>query len=241
VHLFGQMADMTALMALARAHELSVVEDAAQAHGARHAGRRAGSLGHAAAFSFFPGKNLGAYGDGGAVVTASRRLSDWLMMARQHGSRQKFQHEFIGTNSRLDELQAAILRVKLKHLDAWNSRRREIAKLYDRELAEVCEVRPLRVKVEDESARHLYVVRLPQRDKVQDHLRRQGIQTAAHYPSLLADQPALAAAARTSPATRVAKDLSHQVLSLPIHPSLCDSDVLRISAALKACFVTRSP
>ena len=130
VHLYGQTADMGAILAIAKKHGLLVVEDAAQAHGARFKGRRAGSMGHAAAFSFYPGKNLGAYGDAGAVVTSNERLAGWLRMARDHGRTSKYEHEFEAQSSRLDGLQAAILRAKLPHLDRWNARRREIAAMY---------------------------------------------------------------------------------------------------------------
>lgn len=231
VHLFGAICDMPSLARLAQRHDLRLLEDAAQAHGATQGELRAGSFGDAAAFSFYPGKNLGAYGDAGAVVTRSAQLDRWLRMARQHGSTRKFEHLFVGRNSRLDELQAAVLRVKLRRLEDWNRRRRRIAEQYDVGIRSLSAT-PL--PATSGSARHLYVVRVGDRDGVLQRMRQHGIQCAVHYPSLAAHQPALRRVGVPFGAYPAGSRLCRQVLSLPIYPEMTDGDVQRVLQALQS-------
>src|SRR6202047_2027432 len=189
VHLYGHPADMDAIMNLAERRGLIVIEDACQAHGARYKGKTAGSLGHAAAFSFYPGKNLGAYGDGGAVVTNDEAIAKNLRMLRNYGQREKYQHMFRGYNRRLDTLQAAVLRIKLKHLEEWNDARRPHAKSYCRLLGQTGIVVP-RATAHSESVWHLYVIQTDQRDALKEYLSSRGIGVGIHYPIPIHLQPA---------------------------------------------------
>lgn len=222
VHLYGQPADMAPILALARRHRLAVVEDAAQAHGARYQGERLGGHGDAVCWSFYPGKNLGALGDAGAVTTRHADLADRIRVLRNYGSRVKYVNEVQGVNSRLDPIQAAVLRVKLRHLDAWNARRAQIAAAYTRGLQtlrdEGLTLPALLPSVE--SAWHLYVVRTPQRDELQQHLERAGIATLIHYPIPPHLQQAYAPLGYGPGAFPVAEALAREVLSLPIGPHL---------------------
>lgn len=230
VHLFGRPADMAAISAVARRHGLFVLEDAAQAHGARYQGKRVGSLGNAAAFSFYPGKNLGALGDGGAVTTDDDALADRLRGLRNYGSPRKYHHLEIGFNSRLDELQAAFLRVKLPHLDAWNARRDAIAGQYAEALHGLPLGLPLPGGGDCLPVWHQYVVTTPQRDRLQAQLAEQGIATMVHYPLPPHRQPAYRALAERSFPS--AEALAAGCLSLPICPTLSAADVERIGAAI---------
>lgn len=232
VHLFGNVCDVNAVREMVRARELFVVEDAAQAHGARLGEHGVGSLGDAAAFSFYPGKNLGAYGDGGAVTTSSERLDEWLRMARQHGSRKKFEHHFLGRNSRLDELQAAVLRVKLQRLHQWLARRKHVAERYDEALGRGCAQR-LGYRLREGSANHLYVLSVPDRDRWARRLRELRIQSAVHYPSTLAAQPALASNRHDEAALPNARELCQRSLSIPIHADLEEAEIDRVCRALR--------
>lgn len=182
VHLYGRCADMDRIQAIATEHGLMVVEDAAQAHGATYKDRPVGSLGQAAGFSFYPGKNLGAYGDGGAITTNDETLAERLRLLRNWGSRRKYYHEEFGLNSRLDSLQAAVLSVKLKHLAAWNARRRELAAEYDERLADCPNVVRPAVCTDGLSAWHLYVLRSTERDRILQRLQQHGVQAGIHYP-----------------------------------------------------------
>jgi len=184
VHLYGNPVDMDPLMRVANQHGLRVVEDAAQAHGARYKDRKVGTItmGGAAAFSFYPGKNLGAYGDAGAVVTNDSSVAEWVRKARDHGRMRKYEHELIGCNSRLDAIQAAVLRAKLKHLSTWTRTRRELAAEYDACLGGVSGVRLTSTTAGAESAHPLYVVRCAERDAVRQRLSQAGIKTGVHYP-----------------------------------------------------------
>lgn len=231
VHLYGQLANMPALQALARRHRLLLIEDAAQAHGATRDGRKAGAFGDAAAFSFFPAKNLGALGDGGAVVTGDALLARRVAALRNYGSEQKYHHLFQGLNSRLDELQAAMLRVKLKYLDADTDWRRRLARRY-RERIGHPHIQLPRVMAEEQHAWHLFVVRCPRRDALQRHLRDHGIHSQVHYPVPPHRQPAYANLhdARLPLTER----LHEQVLSLPIGPTLCDEDADRVIDACQS-------
>jgi dTDP-4-amino-4,6-dideoxygalactose transaminase len=231
VHLFGRPAEMDAINTIARRHGLFVLEDAAQAHGAGYHDQRTGNLGDAAAFSFYPGKNLGALGDGGAVTTDDDALADRLRGLRNYGSPRKYHHPEIGFNSRLDELQAAFLRVKLPRLEAWNARRQAIAGQYDAALRGLPLGLPLAADSNCQPVWHQYVITTAQRDRLQAQLAEQGIATMVHYPLPPHRQPAYRElAGRSFPA---AEALAAQCLSLPICPTLPDADVERIGAAIR--------
>jgi dTDP-4-amino-4,6-dideoxygalactose transaminase len=238
VHLYGQPADIDPMLTLARRHGLKVIEDAAQAHGARYQGRRAGSLGDAAAFSFYPGKNLGALGDGGAITTSDDALARQLRQLRNYGSSVKYHHDLAGQNSRLDELQAAILRAKLPYLDAENESRRQVAKLYLQALGGlVGEGEGAGVVLPSllpgaESVWHLMVVRSPQRDALQAFLAAKGIGSQVHYPIACHRQGAYAG--RAFPALPIAEQLQHEVLSLPMAPYLEMDEVADVAEAVCA-------
>lgn len=224
VHLYGHPADMEAILGTARDFNLAVVEDCAQAHGAADRGRRVGSIGHLAAFSFYPTKNLGAMGDGGAVATRDPALADRLRLLRQYGWRERYISEIPGGNSRLDEVQAAILRVKLAHLDAGNARRREIAGRYDAGLGGLPLKRPA-VAARCEHVFHQYTIEVGDRDRLQQILRDQGIGTAVLYPVPIHLQPAYRGrlpGADRLPCTEAA---AGRILSLPIYPELQDEQV----------------
>jgi dTDP-4-amino-4,6-dideoxygalactose transaminase len=220
VHLYGQPADMDPILALAKARGLKVFEDAAQAHGARYKGRRTGSLGDAAGFSFYPGKNLGAIGDGGAVTTDDAALAERIRVLRNYGSKVKYDHQVVGFNSRLDELQAALLRVKLARLDEWNARRRQVAGEYLAALAEGSGLVLPVVPEWAEPAWHLFVVRHAARKELQAKLAEAGIGTLIHYPTPPHLQAAYAGVARPEWRLPLAERLAKEVLSLPIGPHL---------------------
>ncbi|MBI4915350.1 MAG: DegT/DnrJ/EryC1/StrS family aminotransferase [Acidobacteria bacterium] len=220
VHLYGQTADMDPINEIAARHGLKVLEDAAQAHGARYKGRRAGSLGHAAGWSFYPGKNLGAFGDAGAVTTDDAELADRVRVLRNYGSRVKYLNEVKGFNSRLDPLQAALLRVKLGHLDEWNARRAAIAVRYLEGLRDIPELRLPRVPAWAEPIWHQFVVRHPRRDALQATLTAQGVGTMIHYPVPPHLSTAYAELGMTPGAYPIAEALANTVLSLPIGPHL---------------------
>lgn len=218
VHLYGQPYDIDGVAELAARHGLRVVDDAAQAHGARWRERRVGTGTTASAFSFYPGKNLGALGDGGAVVTDDPDLADRLRMLRNYGSRVKYRHEIAATNSRLDEIQAAVLRVKLGRLDAWNARRAEVARRYLDGLSDVDGLVPPGVADPADPVWHLFVVRTSQRDELQRRLEAAGVGTLMHYPVAVHRSPAYAGT--VTGALPVAERLADEVLSLPMGPHL---------------------
>jgi dTDP-4-amino-4,6-dideoxygalactose transaminase len=224
VHLYGLPADMDAINAIARKHSIRVIEDAAQAHGAKYKGRRTGTLGDAAAFSFYPGKCLGAFGDGGAVVTNDDQIADKARALRNYGSQAKYFNEYLGLNSRLDEIQAAILRVKLRFLDEWNSRRGNLASLLRNALCEVPQVAAPAEPVGFESCWHLYVIRTPERDRVQQALESHGIGTMIHYPLPPYRQKAYADLDLPKGSFPIADQLADEVLSLPMGPHLADRE-----------------
>jgi dTDP-4-amino-4,6-dideoxygalactose transaminase len=236
VHLYGQPADMPAIMAMARRHDLAVVEDACQAHLATAAGQPVGTFGAAGAFSFYPTKNLGALGDGGAVVTNDRALAERLKRLRNGGQTSQYHHVEPGVNSRLDEMQAAILRARLPALAATTGRRRELASRYRIALASA------RVAVPPECdpghVYHLFPVRTADRDALREHLETEGIGTLVHYPVPLPLQPAFADSPLS--ACPVAGRLCEEVCSLPLHPQLTDEDVDRVAAAVQAWQPARS-
>jgi dTDP-4-amino-4,6-dideoxygalactose transaminase len=230
VHLYGQPADMGPILDFAQRHGLKVIEDAAQAHGARYKGRRTGSLADAACFSFYPAKNLGCFGDGGAITTSDARLADQVRLLRSYGSREKYHNEITGFNSRLDELQAAFLRVKLRKLDEWNQRREECAAVYGDALRRVPDITLPAVPDWAEPVWHLYVVRHPQRDALQQHLSRCGIAAQVHYPQPPHLSRAYAGARRWR--LPITEALASTVLSLPMGPHLSLSDQLRVAGAV---------
>jgi dTDP-4-amino-4,6-dideoxygalactose transaminase len=233
VHLYGAPADMDAIREIAQRHHLRVIEDAAQAHGARYRGQRAGSLGDAAGFSFYPGKNLGALGDGGAITTNDDDLAERLRKLRNYGSSTKYQHDVEGVNSRLDEMQSAVLRAKLPHLDEDNAQRAAVADRYREALANT-PVELVQVPGNAESAWHLFVVRTPRRDALRDYLTSRGIGTQIHYPVPCHRQGAYAHQAW--PALPVTEGLQSQILSLPMAPYLSADDVAHVAAQVKAFF-----
>lgn len=220
VHLYGQPADMEPIVAIARSHSLKVIEDAAQAHGARYRGRRAGSLGDAAGFSFYPSKNLGAFGDGGAIITSDRDLHESILQLRNYGSTVKHRHDIIGCNSRLDELQAAYLRVKLRALERWNARRRAAAQYYLLELSNHTELSLPGVASGCNPVWHLFVIRTPRRDALIAQLAGEGISTSIHYPVPPHRSKAYAEAYSRAFRLPLTERISSEILSLPIGPHL---------------------
>ena len=232
VHLYGQPVDLDTFRALADRHKLFLLEDAAQAHGASWRGRRTGSVGDAGTFSFFPGKNLGALGDAGAVTTGDDALATRIRKLRDHGRVDKYSHDLLGTNARLDTLQAAALHVKLAHLDTWNDARRGHAAAYDAAFADVAGVTPIRVLGNASAVFHQYVVRLEDREGARTALSDQGIETGVHYPVPLHRQPALGELEGGD--FSGADSLSGEVLSLPVFPELTDDQRESVVAALAA-------
>lgn len=231
VHLYGQAADMNALLGIADAHGLDVIEDAAQAHGATFEGRQCGAMGRAGCFSFYPGKNLGAYGDGGCVVTNDEDLAQNLRRLRNYGQRVKYEHACKGTNSRLDSLQAAVLGVKLKRLDAWNAARVAHAARYSRLLVASSVVPPV-VDSRSTHVFHLYVIRASRRDELQKHLSDRGIQTGIHYPIPIHQQEAYLGLGQARGCFPVTEKAAQDVLSLPMFPELADGDIDRVVEAI---------
>jgi dTDP-4-amino-4,6-dideoxygalactose transaminase len=234
VHLYGQPADMTALAAIAERHGLALVEDACQAHGARHAGTRAGSIGLAAAFSFYPGKNLGALGDGGAVTTGSEELYERILLLRNHGQESKHVHREVGWCSRLHNLQAGFLLAKLPHLDGWNAARRRAAARYDELLAGIDGVELFTPRAGAEHVYHLYVVQVQERDAVRAKLLDDGIETGIHYAVPLHLQPAYAKPGYGEGSCPVAERLTGRILSLPMFPGISDAQVEYVVERLSA-------
>ncbi|MBI5877346.1 MAG: DegT/DnrJ/EryC1/StrS family aminotransferase [Chloroflexi bacterium] len=230
VHLYGAPADLDPISAIARRHNLRVIEDAAQAHGATYNGRRVGGIGDLGCFSFYPTKNLGAYGDGGLITTNDDALADRLRLLRQYGWRTRDHSVLRGLNSRLDEMQAAILRVKLRHLDAWNARRRALAAAYDRALPDTI-VKPPR-PAGREAVYHLYVIESPQRDALRAHLKARGIETLIHYPI-----PAHQQEAYTDMdwgAFPVSEQLAGRIFSLPLYPEMDEAVIGQVAEAIRA-------
>lgn len=233
VHLYGQPCDMDAIMQIAERHGLKVIEDGAQAHGARWRGRRAGSIGDAGCFSFYPGKNLGAFGDAGAIVSNDDDLLERVRMLANHGRLEKYTHKIEGVNSRLDGMQAAILRVKLRHLDEWNESRRRHADFY----FETLDAGEILLPATDERAEpvwHLFVVRVPERERLQQVLKAEGIATGIHYPVPLHLQPACEYLGIAPGSLPVTEKAAAEVVSLPMYPELTSSQLERIANAVAA-------
>jgi dTDP-4-amino-4,6-dideoxygalactose transaminase len=229
VHLYGQCADMEPILRFADAHALRVVEDAAQAHGAEYRGRRAGTLGDAAAFSFYPTKNLGALGEAGAVVTDEPAVADMVRMTRNHGERERYNSIVRGHNSRLDELQAALLSAKLRHLDVWNERRRTLASRYAQALGDAPVILPSE-GAERRHVYHLFVIRSPERDALRRALAERGVQTLVHYPRPVHRHPAHAGLGRGPGSLSVSERLCEEIVSLPLYPELSAEEIDAISA-----------
>jgi dTDP-3-amino-3,4,6-trideoxy-alpha-D-glucose transaminase len=230
VHLYGQPADMAAIERIASRHNLAIVEDCCQAHLATSGGRPVGTIGAAGAFSFYPTKNLGALGDGGAIVTSDRALADRVKRLRNGGQTDRYHHQEPGINSRLDDLQAAILRARLPRLHGWTDRRRALAARYRNRLAGA----PVQLLPERDPGHvyHLFVVRTAERDALQRHLAACGVETLIHYPVSIPRQPAMAG--QHSADCPVAARMCDEILSLPLHPALRDDEVDEIAAAVHA-------
>jgi dTDP-4-amino-4,6-dideoxygalactose transaminase len=236
VHLFGRTVDMAPIMELARAHRLLVVEDAAQAHGARYRGRRVGTIGDAGTFSFYPAKNLGAWGDAGAVITSRDDLADRVRLLRSHGESPRYRHRVVGTTARLDAIQATILRLKLSRLEDWNRARRLIADRLREALVDAEGiVSPPPTQPDGDHVYHQFVVRTPRRDVVRDLLAERGIATGVHYPIPIHRSEAYEALAEECDPAPHATQLAEEILSLPIFPSMTEEQIGRIGTALRRC------
>jgi dTDP-4-amino-4,6-dideoxygalactose transaminase len=244
VHLYGQPADLDPVFDVARRHGLEVVEDAAQAHGARYKGRRVGALGRAGSFSFYPGKNLGAYGEGGAVVTNDAEVARRLRLLRDHGSARKYEHEIVGHNYRLEGIQGAVLSVKLKRLDEWNALRRAHAARYRELLAPLEEAGALGLPREmpyAEHVYHLFVVQSDERDELQKHLAAAGVQTGIHYPGPVHLQPAYRPLGHKPGDFPEAERQARRVLSLPMFAELTEEQLARVAESVAAWASERTP
>lgn len=228
VHLYGHPANMDAIMDIAKKHNLRLIEDACQAHGALYKGKPIGSFGDAACFSFYPAKNLGAFGDGGIVVTNEAEIFSNLMLLRNYGSRKKYEHDIKGFNSRLDTLQAAILRIKFKYIEKWNTLRKEAAELYNKMLSgSCCELPP-----QDKSSRHvyhLYVIRSKQRDKLREYLKENGVDTGIHYPIPVHLCGAFLDLGYKKGDFPVTEKYANEILSLPMFPGITEKEISFVS------------
>jgi dTDP-4-amino-4,6-dideoxygalactose transaminase len=231
VHLYGHPADMPAIMDIARQYSIHVLEDCAQSHGAAIDGQKTGSWGHMGAFSFYPTKNLGALGDGGALVTNDPDVAERARMLREYGWRKRYMSEIRGLNSRLDELQAAILRIKIKYLNQENERRRELARLYDALLSGMALMLP-RLRGDVEHVYHQYVVRSTRRDDLKAFLKAHSVETLIHYPAPIHLQKAYRDLGYRRGDLPVTEACAGQILSLPLYPEMEDSDVERVSALI---------
>jgi len=238
VHIFGRAADMSRIMDIASRHHLFVVEDACQSMGGEIQGKKLGTFGNAGAFSFFPTKNLGAYGDGGLVVTDDDELAESVRMLRAHGSKVKYHNELIGYNSRLDEMQAAVLRVKLRHLNEWDSRRREIALEYNKLLKDL----PLQLPDpgdKGEHVFHLYTILTDNREELRVYLKSRGVETGVYYPTPLHLQPAYADLGYRKGDFPVSESACERNLSLPMYPELTDEQIHYVAEAVRGFFEER--
>ena len=228
VHLQGRAADMDEINAIAKKHGLYVVEDAAQAHGARYKGQRVGALSDAAAWSFYPGKNLGALGDGGCITTNNKQIADKVRALGNYGSDYKYHHIYQGTNSRLDEMQAAFLRVKLPHLDKWNAARRRIAEVYLAGITNPLIKLPLATSVDYEHIYHVFVIRCDRRDELEKYLKDNGIGTVKHYPVPMHLQKAYEDLNIKEGELPIAEEISKTVLSIPMYYGMTDEEVVYV-------------
>jgi dTDP-4-amino-4,6-dideoxygalactose transaminase len=236
VHLYGQITDMDPLMELASKYHLRVIEDACQAHGAEYKGRKAGTLGDAAGFSFYYSKNLGAYGEGGFITTNDPELYRRIRMIRDHGSERRYYHDLVGMNARLDEIQAVVLRAKLPHLAEWNQKRREHAALYNQLLKGSPAFTP--VEIDGNShIYHLYVVQVPKRDELQAWLKERGIFTGIHYPVPNHLQPAMKSLGYKEGDFPVTENIISKILSLPMFAELIDEEIYAVADAIKSFYI----
>ncbi len=225
VHLYGQTADMDPILAIADRHGVAVIEDACQAHGAEYRGRRAGSLGHAACFSFYPGKNLGAYGEAGGVVTSDEQLASRIRMLRDHGQSRKYYHNVIGMNGRMDGIQGAVLSVKLKYLEAWNARRRDNAQWYRKNLSGLIAVKTPEEMAYARHVYHVFAVRTSKREQMKEALHASGIECGVHYPVPIHLQEAYSASGKAPGSFPVAERCAAELLSLPMFPELTEHQI----------------
>lgn len=232
VHLYGQTVDMDPLRAIASRHGLFLIEDACQAHGAMYKGQRAGSLGDAAAFSFYYSKNLGAYGEGGFIATNDSELYRRMRMIRDHGSERRYYHDLLGLNGRLDEIQAVVLRAKLPHLDEWNELRRSHAALYNQLLAGTPAVTPVECP-ENRHVYHLYVIRVPRRDELQAFLKSRGVFAGIHYPVPVHLQQSIGSSSSGPGHLPVSERVVTEILSLPMYAELTDEEIKFVAVAIK--------
>lgn len=234
VHLYGQPANMSWIMEIARKHNLHVVEDVAQAHGAQFNGFKAGAFGDVGCFSFYPGKNLGAYGDGGLVVTKDEAIAEKIRMLREYGQKVKYHHAIVGYNSRLDEIQAAILRVKLKRLETWNGMRRKNAQKYDELLGHLSNSVSLPAVADNRThVFHLYVVRAKQREALKEFLGQNQISTGIHYPIPVHKQPAMVNLFRYGSKLPVTEQIADEILSLPMFPELTEEEIRFVCSTME--------
>ena len=236
VHLYGQPCQMDGLSELAKSNNLKLIEDSAQAHGATYKGKQVGTFGNAAAFSFYPTKNLGALGDGGAVVTSDANIADFIRQYRNYGQKQKYVGELVGVNSRLDEIQAAILRVKLPYLNQFNTERKRLAEVYLSELSEVGDLKLPITASGCEHVYHIFNIKTKHRDKLQNWLKSQGISTAIHYPVPVHLQPAYQFLGFKSGDFPLAEELAYTSLSLPLFPGLSEQEQQLVIQAIKAFY-----
>jgi len=235
VHLYGQVAEMDPLIRVAGRKGLKIVEDACQAHGATYKGRRCGSLGEAGCFSFYPAKNLGAFGDGGAIVTSDPALAQNVRLLRNYGSAVKYVHEVQGDNSRLDALQAAVLRVKLRRLEDWNASRRRIASRYSEEMGDL-PVKLPHVSADSQHVFHLYVIQVDRRDQFLKVMQSSDIDCGIHYPRPIHLQPAYARLGYDRGSFPVSESIAERLVSLPIYPEMTDDQVGQVVQAVRSFF-----
>ena len=233
VHLFGQAANIEALQAIAKKHNIHYIEDACQAHGAKYGGQYVGSHGELSCFSFYPTKNLGTYGDGGAVLTDDEELYSKCKLYRNYGQKTRYDHQIKGLNSRLDEMHAAILRAKLKHLDKWVSARCEIAKKYTEKLSKITQITLPKERAEGEHAYHLYVIEAPKRDELKAYMAEQGVEAIIHYPIPIHQQKCYEEIQVSLPRT---EDAAKHLLSLPIHPFITDEEIDKVCESINSFY-----
>ncbi|MDI6785198.1 MAG: DegT/DnrJ/EryC1/StrS family aminotransferase [bacterium] len=236
VHLYGQSCNMDPIMEIAKKHNLIVIEDACQAHGAEYNGQRVGSIGQAAAFSFYPGKNLGAYGEGGIVTTNSEEIAQKIKMLRDHGSSQKYFHQYIGYNYRMEGIQGAVLGVKLKRLEEWTEKRRNNAQTYNNLLSSLEVITP-KEKSYNRHVYHLYVIRVKNRDKLQEYLKENGIDSGLHYPQPIHLQKAYKFLGYKENSFPLAEASTKEILSLPMYPELTKEQIKIVAKSIKEFLV----
>jgi dTDP-3-amino-3,4,6-trideoxy-alpha-D-glucose transaminase len=232
VHLYGRTVEMEPLLSLARRNGLKVIEDACQAHGARYRGRRVGSLADAGCFSFYPAKNLGGWGDGGAVVTDSREIAERVRLLRSHGERPRYHHRIVGSTARLDAIQAAVLRMKLGRLDGWNDQRRRLAEQLDAALQEVDVTLPAPVGPSGDHVYHQYVIQTDARGALREHLSAAGVATGIHYPIPIHRSPSYAALGMGPGSLPTVEGLARRICSLPIFPGMTQFQVRQVARAV---------